>query len=48
MAKLVILKLDGDFERGFAINLEIGFEGESIYRGLSGKLPAAPELQPFC
>lgn len=45
MAKLVILKLDGDFERGFAINLEIGFEGESIYRGLSGKLPAAPELQ---
>ncbi len=43
--KLVILKLDGDFETGFAISLEIGFDGESIYRGFSGKLPAAPELQ---
>ena len=47
MSKLVILKLDGDLETGFAISLEIGLEGESTYRGFSGRLPAVPKLRQY-
>jgi CHASE2 domain-containing sensor protein len=44
MAKLVILKFNGNFESGFQVNLEIGQEGKSFDRGGIGYLPPAPEL----
>ncbi len=45
MAKLVILKLNGDFESGFQVSLEIGQEGKSAYCGFLGNLPPATELR---
>ena len=44
MTKFVLLKFNGSFESGFQINLEIGREGHSADRGLSGYLPPASEL----
>ncbi|WP_424097429.1 CHASE2 domain-containing protein [Moorena producens] len=44
MAKLVTLKLDGDFEEGFRVTLEIGSEGERPETELTGRLPAAPNI----
>ncbi|NEO72841.1 MAG: transmembrane sensor domain-containing protein, partial [Moorea sp. SIO3H5] len=44
MAKLVTLKLDGDFEEGFRVTLQIGSEGEGPETELTGRLPAAPNL----
>ncbi|MBW4681567.1 MAG: ABC transporter substrate-binding protein [Microcoleus vaginatus WJT46-NPBG5] len=44
MGKLVVLKLDGDFDRGFRVKLEIGEEGLAASMGVRGELPPAPEL----
>ncbi len=45
MGKLVVLKLDGDFEQqGFRVTLEIGLEGERPDIEIEGQLPPAPEL----
>ena len=45
MTKLVLLKLNGSFESGFQISLEIGQEGQPADRGLVGYLPTALELK---
>jgi CHASE2 domain-containing sensor protein len=43
--KLVVLKLEGDFEsQGFQVNLELGLEGKRPYAETSGTLPPAPNL----
>jgi CHASE2 domain-containing sensor protein len=43
--KLVVLKLDGDFEQqGFRVMLEISMEGDYPSIETSGSLPPAPEL----
>lgn len=44
MAKLIVLKLDGDFDRGFRATLEIGSEGDRPETEVIGKLPPAIEL----
>ncbi|MGB7442754.1 MAG: CHASE2 domain-containing protein [Coleofasciculaceae cyanobacterium] len=44
MAKLIILKLDGDFQQGFRATLEIGLEGERPEVEIVGNLPPATEL----
>jgi hypothetical protein len=45
MSKLVVLKLNGDFqERGFEVSLEIATEGQRSTREVTGHLPANPEL----
>ena len=44
MAKLVILKFNGNFQTGFQVSLQIGQEGKSVDRGCTGILPPAPEL----
>ena len=45
MGKLVVLKLDGDFEQqGFRVTLEIGLEGKRPNIEIEGQLPPAPEL----
>ncbi|MCC0178946.1 CHASE2 domain-containing protein [Waterburya agarophytonicola K14] len=44
MAKLVILKFNGNFQLGFQVSLEIGQEGKSAERGFAGILPPAPGL----
>ena len=44
MAKLVVLKFNGNFESGFQVGLEIGLEGQSAERGFAGSLPPAPQL----
>ena len=44
MGKLAVLKLDGDFEQGFRVTLEIAAEGDRAFTEIGGKLPAAPEL----
>ena len=44
MGKLVTLKLDGDFEQGFGVTLEIGLEGARPSTETTGKLPPATEL----
>lgn len=45
MSKLVVLNIvDGDFENGFPIFLEIATEGEYRFAEANGKLPPAPEL----
>ncbi|NMF63039.1 transmembrane sensor domain-containing protein [Brasilonema octagenarum UFV-E1] len=44
MTKLIVLKLDGDFQQGFRVTLEIGAEGERPETEITGKLPSAPEL----
>ncbi|MDF5727634.1 MAG: CHASE2 domain-containing protein [Rhizonema sp. PD38] len=48
MAKLVVLKLDGDFvEQGFQVTLEIGEEGARPSTAITGLLPPAPELVAY-
>lgn len=43
--KLVVLKLDGDFERqGFRVTLEISVDGDRPFVEVSGSLPVATEL----
>ncbi|MBP5975179.1 CHASE2 domain-containing protein [Brasilonema sp. CT11] len=44
MTKLIVLKLDGDFQQGFRVTLEIGAEGERPETEITGNLPSAPEL----
>lgn len=45
MAKLVVLKLDGNFsDYGFRVTLEIGAENARPIREVSGYLPASPDL----
>ncbi len=44
MGKLVTLKLEGDFEQGFWVTLEIGLEGALPSTETTGKLPPATEL----
>ncbi|NJM72072.1 MAG: CHASE2 domain-containing protein [Scytonema sp. RU_4_4] len=44
MSKLIVLKLDGDFQQGFRVTLEIGAEGERPETEITGNLPSAPEL----
>ncbi|MGB3649709.1 MAG: CHAT domain-containing protein, partial [Rivularia sp. (in: cyanobacteria)] len=47
MKKLVVLKLDGDFDRGFRVSLEIGEDGKRADFELSDdrlKLPPIPKL----
>ena len=45
MGKLVVVKLDGDFEQqGFRVTLEIGLEGQRPDIEIEGQLPPAPEL----
>ncbi|MCT7973688.1 CHASE2 domain-containing protein [Laspinema olomoucense] len=45
MGKLVVIKLDGDFQRQeVRVMLEIGLEGDRPWIELPGKLPRSPEL----
>ena len=44
MAKLVILKFNGNLQSGCQVSLEIGEERESAVRGLAGNLPPALKL----
>ncbi len=44
MGKLIVLKLDGDFEQGFRVTLEIGLEGDRPETEITGRLPPATEL----
>lgn len=45
MGKLVVIKLDGDFQRQeVRVMLEIGLEGDRPWVELPGKLPRSPEL----
>lgn len=48
MAKLVVLKLDGDLEhQGFRVTLEIGSESAPPEIEISGKLPPCPDLATY-
>ncbi|MDJ0649399.1 MAG: CHASE2 domain-containing protein [Xenococcaceae cyanobacterium MO_188.B19] len=42
--RVVILKIDGEFERGFNVSLQMGFEKQSFDTEVSGKLPQALDL----
>nr|WP_242046889.1 CHASE2 domain-containing protein [Fischerella sp. FACHB-380] len=44
MTKLIVLKLDGDFNQGFRVTLEIGSEGERPETEIIGNLPSATEV----
>jgi CHASE2 domain-containing sensor protein len=44
MGKLIVLKLDGDFNQGFRATLEIGLEGERPEVEIIGNLPPATDL----
>lgn len=44
MAKLVVLKLDGDFDQGFWVTLAISSEGEYPEIDITGHLPPIAEL----
>ncbi len=44
MGKLVVLELDGDFNQGFRVTLEIGSEDERPEVKIIGNLPPATEL----
>ena len=44
MGKLIVLKLDGEFEQGFRVTLEIGLEGDRTETEITGRLPPATEL----
>jgi serine/threonine-protein kinase len=45
MGKLVVLNIvDGDFENGFPVFLEIANDGEYPFAEEHGKLPSAPQL----
>lgn len=48
MGKLVVLNIvEGDFERGFQVFLEIATEGEYSFAEAEGRLPSAPELLEY-
>ncbi|KAB8331526.1 CHASE2 domain-containing protein [Scytonema tolypothrichoides VB-61278] len=48
MAKLIVLKLDGDLEhQGFRVTLEIGEESAPPEIEISGKLPPCPDLATY-
>jgi CHASE2 domain-containing sensor protein len=48
VGKLVVLKLDGDFEhQGFRVELEIGAEEQRPDVVMAGELPANPELSAY-
>lgn len=42
--RVVILKIDGEFEWGFNVSLQVGFEKRSFDSEVSGKLPQALDL----
>ncbi|MGV0024464.1 CHASE2 domain-containing protein [Phormidesmis priestleyi] len=44
LEKLVVLKLDGDFEQGFRVALEVGVDGDRPAIEMVGFLPASSEL----
>ncbi|HBB31005.1 MAG TPA: transmembrane sensor domain-containing protein, partial [Cyanobacteria bacterium UBA9273] len=44
MGKLIVLKLDGNFEQGFRVTLEIGAEGDRPETEIVGWLPPAIDL----
>ncbi|MFB8792150.1 MAG: CHASE2 domain-containing protein [Potamolinea sp.] len=44
MGKLIVLKLDGDFNQGFRVTLEIGLEGDRPEVEITGNLPPATYL----
>ena len=44
MEKLIVLKLDGDFNQGFRVTLEIGLEGDRREVEIIGNLPPATYL----
>ncbi|NES23862.1 MAG: CHASE2 domain-containing protein [Symploca sp. SIO3E6] len=44
MGKLVVLKLDGEFDEGFQVTLEIGSKDSRPETEITGRLPPAPEL----
>ncbi len=44
MVKLIILEIYGDFEHGFAVNLEVKKDQARSYSCLKGKLPKNPDL----
>lgn len=44
MGKLIVIKLDGDVDRGFRVMLEIGSETERPGTEMIGNLPPAPEI----
>jgi CHASE2 domain-containing sensor protein len=46
--KLVVLKLDGDFQQGYQATLEISEDGKRPSIDLKGYLPANPELPKAC
>ncbi|MDJ0575341.1 MAG: CHASE2 domain-containing protein [Xenococcaceae cyanobacterium MO_234.B1] len=47
VVRVVILKIDGEFELGFNVSLQMGFEGQSFDVEVSGKLPQAPQLLKY-
>lgn len=47
MAKLVILKFNGNFQSGFQVSLEVGEEGQAADLGFKRNLPPAPELSQW-
>ena len=47
VVRVVILKINGEFERGFNVSLQMGFEGQSFDVEVSGKLPQAPQLLKY-
>ncbi|WP_063800834.1 nSTAND1 domain-containing NTPase [Mastigocoleus testarum] len=44
MAKLLVLKLDGDLQMGMQVTLSIALEGYSPHKELNANLPPIPEL----
>jgi hypothetical protein len=48
VSKLIVLKLEGDFEwQGFRVNLEISRDGDRPFLEASGTLPPNPELVAY-
>ncbi len=47
LVRVVVLKIDGEFESGFNVNLQIGFEGEGFDIEVSGKLPPGTQLLEY-
>ncbi|MEH2069933.1 MAG: CHASE2 domain-containing protein [Nostoc sp.] len=46
MSKLVVLEFgEGDFEQGYPVTLQIAEEGKSVSTKITGRLPAAPQVE---
>jgi CHASE2 domain-containing sensor protein len=46
MGKLVVLEFgEGDFDQGFPVTLQIAEEGKSVSTKITGRLPAAPQVE---